>query len=40
MNYWKDKEKAILVMIVLLFLFLILGIFIGRFSAHNMYFLG
>ena len=40
MKYWKDKEKAILVIVILLALVLALGIFIGRISAHNIYYIG
>lgn len=40
MKFWEDKEKIIILVILALGLALVLGIFIGRLSAHNVYYLG
>lgn len=39
MKFWQDKEKMILVSIVVLGLVFLLGVFIGRISAHNIYYI-
>lgn len=40
MKFWKEKEKMILVIIIVLALVFVLGIFVGRISANNIYCLG
>ena len=39
MKWYEDKEKIILLAILVIALILVLGIFIGRISAHNIYYL-
>ena len=40
MKLKKDKEINILVVIFILALVFVLGVFVGRISAHNIYYLG
>lgn len=40
MNFWKDKEKMILIVIMVVALAFVLGLFVGRISAQNIYYLG
>ena len=40
MNFWNNKERLFFVLIFALALALLLGIFIGRISAGNIYYLG
>lgn len=40
MKCWKDKEKMVLIVIMVIALAFVLGLFVGRISAHNIYYLG
>lgn len=40
MKFWEDKEKMLLLIVFIIALAFLMGMFVGRISARNIYYLG
>lgn len=40
MNFRGDKEKMVLILVLTMAIVFLLGVFVGRISMHNIYYLG